>query len=240
MEIIPAIDLIDGKCVRLTKGDYNTAKIYNNTPLDVAMSFEDVGIKRLHVVDLEGAIANQSKQLKVLEQITNNTKLQVDFGGGIKTNTAAKSALNAGAMWITIGSLAIKDKNAVIELLEDIDATSLILGADVLNGKIAINGWKETSEWELMDFLAYYRKLGVEQVISTAIEQDGMLKGPDFGLYQKLTDINQWQVIASGGVSSIVDLEKLKTMGVSGAIVGKAYYEGYITLKQMAAWNNQN
>lgn len=240
MEIIPAIDLIDGNCVRLTKGDYNTVKIYSNNPLNVAKSFEDAGVKRLHLVDLEGAIATHSKQLKVLEQIASNTGLAIDFGGGIKSGDSAKLALNAGAKWVTIGSMAISNKLAVSELLTAINPANCILGADVLNGKIAINGWKETSDWELNDFLNYYANLGIKQVISTAIEQDGMLKGPDFSLYEKLTELQQWQVIASGGVSSIKDLSILKEMGLTGAIVGKAYYEGYITLNEIAAWNSKN
>lgn len=237
MEIIPAIDLINGQCVRLTKGDYKQVKVYHKNPLEMAKQFEGAGVQRLHLVDLEGAKGTSSVHLKVLEDIATNTRLKIDFGGGIKSKEAVKQALNAGAGWVTLGSFAVSSPEGVAEIVSELDATRLILGADILGGKIATHGWLKTSSWSLADFLNHYEQLGLTQLISTAVEQDGMMMGPDYELYRQLKDMGNWNIIASGGVSKLEDLYRLKEMQLKGVIVGKAFYEGKINLTDIQQWN---
>jgi phosphoribosylformimino-5-aminoimidazole carboxamide ribotide isomerase len=233
MRIIPAIDIIGGKCVRLTKGDYSTKKIYNKNPLELAKSFEEQGIKYLHLVDLDGAKAKEIINLKILESIASNTNLKIDFGGGVKSEEAVQSALNAGANQVTGGSIAAKDPVEFDNWIEKFGAEKLILGADALDRKIATDGWLITSKLDLMTFLFDYEKRGITDVICTDIAKDGMLKGPSFGLYAEIIERTNLSLIASGGVSNLSDVKLLKKMGCSGVIVGKAIYEGRITVKQL-------
>lgn len=234
MQIRPAIDLIDGKCVRLTKGDFASKKIYADDPVDMARTFEDAGLQYLHLVDLDGAKANRIINYKVLEQITSATNLKVDFGGGLKRDEDVRIAFNSGASQITGGSIAVKDKPLFLDWLKRYGSDQIILGADARNGKIATNGWGETSQLNLMDFVGGFMDAGIRTVISTDIEQDGMLNGPSSNLYrQMLNRFPEIRLIASGGVSSIQDLLKLRACGCYGAIVGKAIYEGRITLKEL-------
>lgn len=233
--IIPAIDLIDGKCVRLTQGDYNQKKIYNENPVEVAKSFEDAGIKRLHLVDLDGAKAKTIVNWRVLEAISNQTNLTIDFGGGIRTDKDIETAFNHGASQITGGSIAVKNPVLFGGWLERYQSEKIILGADAKFGKIAINGWQESTETNVIDFIQNYAEKGIQYAICTDIEKDGMESGPSFKLYNDiLKRIPRLKLIASGGVSSLADLEKLKEDGLYGAIVGKAIYEGSISLKDLA------
>ncbi|MCF6360932.1 MAG: 1-(5-phosphoribosyl)-5-[(5-phosphoribosylamino)methylideneamino]imidazole-4-carboxamide isomerase [Cyclobacteriaceae bacterium] len=239
MKIIPAIDIINGKCVRLTKGDYNTEKMYNENPLEVAKSFEDHGIKYLHLVDLDGAKASSIVNGKVLESIANNTNLTIDFGGGIKTTSAVKQAFELGATQITAGSIAAKNSALVFDWVREFGPDKIILGADVNNRKIAINGWQESTKIELDDYIKSYMAKGIQSVICTDISKDGMLKGSSIELYQQLrTKFPALKLIASGGVTSIQELDKLKAIGLEGAIIGKAIYENKITLKQLEEYVN--
>lgn len=235
--IIPAIDLIDGHCVRLTQGDYNQKTVYNADPLAVAKSFEDAGIKRLHLVDLDGAKAKHIVNWKVLENIAKNTNLHIDFGGGIRTNKDIHIAFDAGAKQITGGSIAVKDSETFLGWIEQYGADRIILGADAKGGQIAINGWQESTGQDLSDFIGDYMKKGITHAICTDIEKDGMEQGPSLGLYQQLLSTHpNLQLIASGGVGSVYDLEQLQQMGMYGAIVGKAIYEGKISLEELAAF----
>lgn len=234
MRIIPAIDIIDGKCVRLSQGDYNRKKIYNENPLEVAKSFEDAGIKHLHLVDLDGAKSQQIINRGVLEEICNTTSLLVDFGGGVKSTEDVSIALDAGANQITAGSIAYKNPELVKEWIEEFGAERIILGADVAGGKIAINGWKETTEINGVEFISQFSQLGIQSVISTAIETDGMLSGPAVEWYKVLLDkFPEIDVIASGGVSCIDDIKVLNQIGCQGVIIGKAIYENRITLSEL-------
>lgn len=234
MIIIPAIDIISGKAVRLTKGDYEQKTEYADQPLRVAQAFEEAGLKRLHLVDLEGAKAQKPINLAVLRSITANTKLSVDFGGGVKSTEALESVLAAGAQQVTAGSIAVKDKALVTEWIKAYGPKKIILGADVKDERIAVHGWQERSEIDLFDFLEEYSQLGVEEVICTDVSKDGMLQGPAFGLYERIQKaFPHLKLIASGGVSGKKDLEELKAMGLYGAIVGKAFYEGRISLKEL-------
>ncbi len=234
MKIIPAIDIINGKCVRLTKGDYSTKKVYNEDPLEVAKLFEDHGIMYLHLVDLDGAKANSIINGKVLESISNNTNLIIDFGGGIKTTDAVKQAFELGATQITAGSIAAKNPVLVFDWIKEFGADKIILGADVNNRKIAIHGWQESTELELDEYIESYITNGVQSVICTDISKDGMLKGSSIELYQQLlAKFPTLKLIASGGVTSIEELSQLKLIGLDGAIIGKAIYEDKITLKQL-------
>lgn len=236
MIIIPAIDIISGKAVRLTKGDYDQKTEYADEPLLVAQAFEKAGLKRLHLVDLEGAKAQKPLNLAVLNRITQNTNLIVDFGGGVKSTEALEAVFAAGAQQVTAGSIAVKDKALVTEWIKTYGADKIILGADVKDEQIAVHGWQERSELNLFDFLASYVSLGVETCICTDVSKDGMLQGPAFGLYERIQNaFPQLKLIASGGVSGKKDLEELKAMGLYGAIVGKAFYEGRITLKELTA-----
>lgn len=235
-QIIPAIDIIEGKCVRLTQGDYNQKKIYNENPLEVAKEFEANGIKRLHLVDLDGAKASHIVNYKVLETIASNTKLAIDFGGGLKSDEDLKIAFESGAKQITGGSIAVKNKAIFISWLEQYGPDKIILGADVKDEEIAISGWKEGSGINLFNFLEDYSTYGVKHVICTDIAKDGLLQGPSVELYNKiLNKFDTLQLIASGGVSSIKDIHQLIENKVAGIIIGKAIYEGKVTLKQLSA-----
>jgi len=234
MYIIPAIDIIDGKCVRLTQGDYAQKIVYNESPLDVAKEFEAQGIKRLHLVDLDGAKSKHIVNHTVLKEITSNTSLQVDFGGGIKTDEDIRLAFENGAHQITAGSIAIKSPETVLKWLEQFGAGKIILGADVKDETIAVNGWQEKSSMNLFDFLESYVIHGIQYVICTDISKDGMMKGPAFELYKKILDrFPELKLIASGGVSSVEDLGRLTELGLYGVIVGKAIYEGRIDLSRL-------
>lgn len=233
MRIIPAIDIIDGKCVRLTKGDYATKKIYNENPLEIAKEFEANGIQYLHLVDLDGAKSGRIVNYKILEQISENTNLKIDFGGGLKTNADLEIAFNSGASQITGGSIAVKNPVLFQEWISKY-VSKIILGADVYAEKIAVSGWQETSVLDLLPFIEKYQNFGIKTIICTDISKDGMLEGPSFSLYEKIVtafpDIN---LIASGGVSSFEELPKLQLLGCKGVIIGKAIYEGKISLKQL-------
>lgn len=241
MQIIPAIDVIDGKCVRLTQGDYSQKKIYNENPLDVAKSFEDIGIKRLHLVDLDGAKKGQVVNLHILERIATSTALTIDFGGGIKTETDIRSVFNGGASIATIGSIAVKNKNLFFEWVQKFGAEKILLGADVKKDKIAIGGWLETTDVTIYEFIQQNLEKGVNTVFCTDIAKDGLLQGPSIELYKKIKEkFPSLHLIASGGVSSLKDLELLKEINCSGAIVGKAIYEGKITMKQLMQYIDNN
>jgi phosphoribosylformimino-5-aminoimidazole carboxamide ribotide isomerase len=238
MQIIPAIDIIEGKCVRLTEGDYAQKKIYNEDPLEVAKAFEGIGLMRLHLVDLDGAKAGQVVNWKVLEKIANNTELKIDFGGGIKTEATLKTVLDTGATYATIGSLAVKNELLFQEWIARFGAKVFMLGADVLNEKIAIGGWLEKTEISVFDFMKSYIDKGVKQIFCTDIQKDGKLQGPSIELYQKIIEqFPALHLIASGGVSSLDDLIELEEIGCSAAIVGKAIYENKITISELANFN---
>lgn len=234
MRIIPAIDIINGKCVRLTKGDYNTEKIYNHDPVEVAKEFEAHGIQYLHLVDLDGARAKQIINYKVLDAITRNTQLKVDFGGGIKSNEDLKIAFENGASQITGGSIAVTNPELFIEWIEQYGPNKIILGADYNQRKISTQGWLENSDLDVIDFIKTYEAKGIQYVISTDISKDGMLEGPSNELYAEILSKTNIQLIASGGVSTIEDLDLLKEIGCEGAIIGKAIYEKRISLKDLS------
>jgi phosphoribosylformimino-5-aminoimidazole carboxamide ribotide isomerase len=234
MYIIPAIDIIEGKCVRLTQGDYNQKKIYNEHPLEVAKEFADAGLTRLHLVDLDGAKSGKIINYKVLETLASKTNLHIDFGGGLKSDADLKIAFECGAKQITGGTIAVKNRDVFLSWLSTYGAEKIILGADVKNEKIAVSGWLETSDLWLKDFLQDFVTHGIKYCICTDISKDGLLKGASNELYEKtLDDFKDLQLIASGGVSSIDDLYKLEEIGCFGAIVGKAIYEGKVTLKEL-------
>lgn len=234
MRIIPAIDIIDGKCVRLTKGDYNQQKTYNENPLEVARMFEDFGINYLHLVDLDGAKAGQIVNYKTLELLASKTKLNIDFGGGIKSLNDVETAFNAGAKQITVGSIAVQKPEWMLDWLNRFGADKIILGADCKNRKIATNGWLKNSELDVLSFIKEYIEKGVKYSIVTDIDKDGMLSGPAFGLYEEILSDTEIQLIASGGITTIQDLLHLKEMGCEGAIIGKAIYEQTIQLKELS------
>ena len=238
MRIIPAIDIIDGKCVRLTKGDYNTKKIYNENPLEVAKEFEDAGIEYLHVVDLDGAKASKIINHKVLEAIASKTNLKIDFGGGLKSDKDLEIAFNSGANQITGGSIAVKNATVFESWITKYGADKIILGADFYpderGGKIATNGWQEESSLELLPFINAYQAKGIQHVICTDISKDGMLQGPSFKVYEKILALTKdLKLIASGGISAFNELPKLVQLGCEGVIIGKAIYENKISLKQL-------
>ncbi len=234
MHIIPAIDIIDGKCVRLTKGDYNQKTEYNSNPLEVAQSFEKAGIKRLHLVDLDGAKAKKVINLAVLKAITENTDLQVDFGGGVQSTDDIEAVFRAGAQQVTGGSVAVKNEGLFTEWIEEFGGDKIILGADVKDRNIAIHGWQESADWHIFDFLEHYLKKGITYVICTDVSKDGVLQGTSNELYAEIMEkFPQIKLIASGGVSSIADLDLLKEMNIYGAIVGKAIYEKRISLEEL-------
>lgn len=233
MRIIPAIDLIEGKCVRLSKGDYATKKIYNENPLEVAKSFEDHGIEYLHLVDLDGAKSNHIVNHKVLETIASKTRLIIDFGGGLKSDDDLKIIFESGANQVTGGSIAVKQPAVFESWIQRYGPEKIILGADVKDKYIATNGWLETSDQSLFDFVKHYLSKGISHVICTDISKDGMLEGPSFDLYKNLLSKFKIKLIASGGISEFEELPKLLAMGCDGAIIGKAIYENRISLKQL-------
>ena len=235
IEIIPAIDLIDGKCVRLSQGDYAQKTVYNENPLEVAKMFADAGIRRLHLVDLDGAKAHHIVNHKVLERITSGTDLVVDFGGGLKSDDDLRIAFECGASMVTGGSIAVKNPDMFSSWISKFGAEKIILGADVKNEKIAVGGWLETTELELLPFIKEYIRQGINKIICTDISKDGMLQGPALELYKKMLAAQpDMYLIASGGVSSIRDIELLHEAAVPAVITGKAIYEGRITLKELS------
>lgn len=235
LQPIPAIDIIDGHCVRLTKGDYNTKKVYESDPLNAVQKFEQLGFKRLHLVDLDGARSQHVVNLDVLRRIAENTHVVIDFGGGIKTDEDLQAVFDNGAQMATIGTIAINNPPLFNRWLKRFGAERLILGADVKEGKISINGWKEDSQTSLFDFLDHYTQQGVTNVLCTDISRDGMLEGPALELYKKIIGrYPSLQLIASGGISSINDLERLDLEGIPAAVFGKAIYEGRINLEEVA------
>lgn len=241
IELIPAIDLIGGKCVRLTKGDYDTQKVYNEDPVAVAREFEEYGFKRLHVVDLDGARSKHVVNHKVLERMAQATNLVIDFGGGIKTDEDIRIATESGAQMVTVGSVAVTRPDLFLEWLQQLGSERIILGADVKNGRISINGWKEDSSDELIPFLDKYIQKGVQKVLCTEISKDGTLQGPATTLYREImTQFPQCHLIASGGVSSMNDLKELDQAGIPAVVFGKAIYEGRIALKDLALWMEEN
>lgn len=234
IEIIPAIDIIDGKCVRLTKGDYNTKKVYNEDPVEVAKMFESYGITRLHTVDLDGAKSQHIVNYKTIEKIADHTSLVIDFGGGIKSDEDLDIAFQSGASMVTIGSVAVKNPNLFESWLNKYGDNKIILGADVKNGLISINGWKEEGSDELIPFLHKYIGKGVDNVLCTDISKDGMLQGPAIGLYQKIMALfPELHLIASGGVSCIEDIAALDEAGIPAVVFGKAIYEGKIKMEEL-------
>lgn len=254
MRIIPAIDIIEGKCVRLSKGDYNTKKIYNEHPLEVAKQFEDAGIQYVHIVDLDGAKAKHIVNYKVLEQVAAKTNLQIDFGGGLKSDEDVHIAFESGAKQITGGSIAVKNPEIVTQWIQQYGNERIILGADAMNEKIAISGWQEESNEQLIPFIQKYQQKGIVYVICTDIAKDGMLAGPSFDLYEKILKkckpantklstvemppnmsdkAQSLKLIASGGISTFDELPKLKELGCEGVIIGKAIYENKISLKRL-------
>ncbi len=235
MRIIPAIDIIDGKCVRLSKGDYETKKVYNENPLEVAKEFENHGIGYLHLVDLDGAKSSKIVNHRILKQIASKTSLKIDFGGGLKSDEDLGIAFDNGASQITVGSIAVKNRHLFLEWIEKYGTDKIILGADAMNEKIAISGWQEDSKIDLVPFINSYQKSGITYVICTDISKDGMLEGPSFDLYRKILEQSgqRLKLIASGGISTFDELPKLAEMGCEGAIIGKAIYENRISLKQL-------
>jgi phosphoribosylformimino-5-aminoimidazole carboxamide ribotide isomerase len=237
MQIIPAIDLIGGKCVRLSQGDYSSKKEYHDDPLEMAKRFEGVGIQRLHLVDLDGAKAKKIINADVLERICSGTSLQVDFGGGIQADEEIEKAFTLGAKQVTGGSIAVKNPVLFDEWISKYGAEKIILGADAKNKKIAVGGWEETTSVDLIPFIKSYFEKGIRYVICTDVAKDGLLQGPSMELYQEiLQEIPELKLIASGGVSSVKDLEELEKIGVYGTIVGKAYYEGRVSLEELASF----
>ncbi len=234
MKIIPAIDIIDGKCVRLSKGDYDTKKIYNENPLEVAKKFEDFGIQYLHLVDLDGAKAKKIINQKVIENIAKNTNLIIDFGGGIRSEEDLQKAFDSGAKKVTLGSIAVVNPEICLTWLDKFGAEKLILGADCLDRKIKTSGWLENSETDVVDFIKEYQKNGFGEVVCTDISKDGMLQGPSTALYQEIIENSTIELIASGGISNIEDVQKMNEIGCAGTIIGKAIYEGRISLKQLS------
>lgn len=234
IELIPAIDIIDGKCVRLSQGDYNTQKVYNESPLEVAKEFEANGIRRLHVVDLDGAKSSHIVNYKVLDQIAGHTSLIIDFGGGIKTDEDLTIAFEYGAQMVTLGSVAVKNPDLFKSWLHKYGAKKMILGADVKDNRISVNGWKEESQQELLPFLDGYTQEGIRKVLCTDISRDGMLQGPSIELYKQIMSrFPDMHLIASGGVSSLDDIIRLDEAGIPAVVFGKALYEGRITLKDL-------
>jgi phosphoribosylformimino-5-aminoimidazole carboxamide ribotide isomerase len=234
IELIPAIDIIEGKCVRLTQGDYDTKKVYNEDPLEVAKMFEDYGIRRLHVVDLDGARQGRIINYRILERLATYTSLVIDFGGGLKQDNDLEIAFESGAQLVTGGSIAVKNPNTFKSWISKFGSEKIILGADAQDKKIAISGWEETTENELIPFIQHYHQEGISKSICTDISRDGMLQGPAIDLYKEILEqIPQLYLIASGGVSSIQDIEKLAEAGIPAVIFGKAIYEGKIQLKDL-------
>jgi phosphoribosylformimino-5-aminoimidazole carboxamide ribotide isomerase len=236
MRVIPAIDIIDGKCVRLTQGDYGQKTVYNENPLEVALEFEDAGLKYLHLVDLDGAKAGNVINWKVIEEISHKTKLIVDFGGGVKTDDELRRIFDIGVHQVNLGSIAVKNRNKVIEWIGQFGGEKIILSADVKNEHIAIHGWQETSSLDIIDFASDYLSHDLSYVVCTDISTDGTLQGPNLALYKKLlSSLPGIKLVASGGVGKFQDLLALQTLGVNGVIIGKAIYEGKIKLAELAS-----
>lgn len=234
IELIPAIDIIEGKCVRLSQGNYSSKTVYSENPLEVAQRFQDVGIGRLHLVDLDGAASNHIVNYKILEQIASHTDLVIDFGGGLKSDEDLRIAFECGATMVTGGSIAVKDPDIFKSWLRKYGSERIILGADVRDGKIAVHGWKEESELELLPFVGGFMEEGIDKVICTDIQRDGMLQGPATKLYQEILDkYSDLFLIASGGVRDMDDILHLQEAGIPAVIFGKALYEGYITVKDL-------
>ncbi|KQK25622.1 1-(5-phosphoribosyl)-5-[(5-phosphoribosylamino)methylideneamino] imidazole-4-carboxamide isomerase [Chryseobacterium aquaticum] len=233
MKIIPAIDIIDGKCVRLSKGDYNTKKIYNENPVEVAKEFESFGVQFLHLVDLDGAKSKHIVNAKVLEKISNETSLKIDFGGGLKTEKDIEIAFNSGAKQITIGSIAVQEPEFCYKIIEKYGSEKIILGADCENRKIKTSGWLEESTRDIIDFILQYQDNNIKNVICTDISKDGMLEGASTELYQEILEKTKILLVASGGISCIEDVYTMKEIGCSGTIIGKAIYENKISLNQL-------
>lgn len=237
IELIPAIDIIDGKCVRLSQGKYDSQKVYNENPVEVAKEFEAYGISRLHVVDLDGAASHHVVNYRVLDRIASQTSLIIDFGGGVKSDEDLAIAFENGAQMVTLGSIAVKQPDLFCQWLDKYGNDKIILGADVKDNKIAISGWKEESSQELMPFLDYYIKKGITKVLCTDISRDGMLEGPSTPLYKDImTAYPELHLIASGGVSSLDDILKLHEAGIPAVVVGKALYEGKISLRELSRY----
>ncbi len=234
MEIIPAIDIIDGKCVRLTQGDYGQKKIYNENPLEVARQFEAAGIRRLHLVDLDGARQKCIVNVQVLETLASQTSLHIDFGGGVQTEQDMQQAFRAGAAQVTGGSIAVRAPEVFLRWLTQYGSEKIILGADARDRQVAISGWQESVATDVVDFVKDYQQQGIRYVICTDVAKDGLLQGPSFALYKEmLQKIPSIQLIASGGVTTVDDLRQLRELGVYGAIIGKALYEGRIKLTDL-------
>lgn len=241
MELIPAIDLIDAKCVRLSQGDYAQTKVYNENPLEVAKAFEDVGIRRLHLVDLDGAKAHHIVNYKVLENIATHTSLEIDFGGGLKSDEDLRIAFECGAKMVTGGSIAVKSPELFEKWLQEYGGERIILGSDVKDEKIAINGWQDKTNIDIWSFLADYQAKGVRKTICTDIAFDGMLAGPSIALYRKMIErFPDLYLIASGGVSGMEDIHCLQEAGLPAVIFGKAIYEGRISLQELSIFNSKN
>ena len=239
IELIPAIDIINGQCVRLTKGDYGQKTVYRDSPAEVAKEFEEIGFTRLHVVDLDGAKSKHIVNDNVLRRITTETRLTVDFGGGIKTDEDIKKAFASGASMVTIGSIAVTQPDLFMGWLKKYGAERIILGADVRHGKISINGWKEDSTEDLLPFLQKYVDAGVKNVLCTEISKDGTLAGPAIDLYKEvMAAYPEMHLIASGGVSSLDDIKALDAAGIPAVVFGKAIYEGKINLNELWDWQN--
>lgn len=237
IEIIPAIDIIDGKCVRLSQGDYEQKKVYNENPLEVAKMFESVGVKRLHLVDLDGAKAKHIVNYKVLERIATNTTLTIDFGGGLKSDDDLRIAFECGAKMVTGGSVAVKDRETFLSWIAKFGSDRIILGADVKDKKIAVGGWLETTNLDLFPFVEKYKEEGINKIICTDISKDGMLAGPSIELYKEiLQEFPDLYLIASGGVSSMNDIEQLQEANLPAVITGKAIYEGKIKLNELSSF----
>lgn len=238
MDIIPAIDIIDGKCVRLTQGNYAEKKIYNEAPLEIAKQFEGAGIQRLHLVDLDGAMAGAVTNWKVLETIAAQTNLAIDFGGGIQCKKDLEKVFQSGATWATIGTLAVKRKTEFLHWIEEYGTDKFLLGADVKDQMIAVHGWTDQTDIGVFDFIRQYMQQGVKQIFCTDISKDGKLEGPSLSLYKDIvTTFPLLHFIASGGVASVSDLTELEKIGCQGAIVGKAIYENNISLKDIMLFN---
>ncbi len=238
-DIIPAIDIIDGKCVRLSQGDYSKKTIYNEDPLEVAKQFEDNGISRLHLVDLDGAKKGEVINFKVLDRIANNTDLKIDFGGGIKTNESIQSIFSAGADMATIGSIAVKDPELFFAWINKYGSSKILLGADVKGENIAISGWLEETKLNILDFLDNNIKNGLTQAFCTDISKDGMLEGSSIELYKKIiAKFQDLKFVASGGVANMDEVRKLNDIGCSGVIIGKAIYEGKISMNELKEFTN--
>ena len=240
MILVPAIDIINGQCVRLTKGDYDTKKVYNESPVEVAKAFEGAGLTHVHVVDLDGARAKHIVNAKVLEQIATQTSLQVDFGGGIKSETDLQTALDCGASQVTLGSIAVSEPELVGEWLEKFGAEQLILGADAKNRRIATHGWEQDSGLDVIDFIKDYTQKGFEYVLCTDVAKDGMLAGPSLELYYEILEqLPELSLIASGGVTTMDDIYQCAELGCTAAIIGKAIYENKLSLKELERYQTE-